>query len=166
VLPQLRDRRHAEELHRRPELPGQQVEGPVDPGRAAGHQPVQVGAPEHGRVGPQRERDRHVGPVPHPRVDQHGERRPDRLPDRRDQVGRGDGPVELPPAVVGQLHPVQPELHRPPRVGRPDRPLEQQLPRPASAQRLDVGPVQVGIEEVGRLPDRRPGPPGEVGVVE
>jgi hypothetical protein len=166
VLPQLRDRRHPKELHGGPELPGQQVEGPVHAGLAAGHQPVQVGAPEYGRVGPQSEGDRHVGPVPYAGVDQDGERRTDRLADRRDQVGRGDGPVELPPAVVGQLHPVQPELHRPPRVGRPHRSLEQQLPRPAGAQCLDVGPVQVGVEEVGRLPDRRPGPPGEVGVVE
>jgi hypothetical protein len=166
VLAQLRDRRHPEELRRGPELPGHQVEGPVHAGLAADHQPVQVGAPEYGRVGPERERDRHVRPVPDARVDQHGEGRPDGRADRRDQVHRGHRPVELPPAVVGQLYPVQPELHRAPRVGRPDRPLEQQLPRPAGAQRLDVGPIQVGIEEVGRLPNRRRRPPGEVGVVE
>jgi hypothetical protein len=106
VLAELGHRRHPEELQRGPELPDQQVEGPVHAGLAADHQPVEVGAPEHGRVRPQGERDRHVGAVPHARVDQDGERRPDRRADRRDQVGRRDGPVELSPAVVGQLHPV------------------------------------------------------------
>ncbi len=94
----------------------EQVERAVHAGLAASHQPVQVGPPERGRVGAQGERDRHVRPVAHTGVDQHRERRPHRLPHRRDQVNGRHGTVQLPPAVVGQLHPVHAKFERPPRV--------------------------------------------------
>jgi hypothetical protein len=166
VLAQLGHGRDPEELHGGLELPEQQVESAVHAGLAAGHQPVQVGAAEHGGVRAERQGDRHVGAVPHAGVDQHRERGPHRLPHRRDEVNRGDRPVQLPPAVVGQLHPVHPEFNRPPCVRGSYRPLQQQLARPPGAQLRDIRPVQVGVEEIRRLHHRRRRPSGEVGVVE
>ena len=166
MLAQLGDRSHPEELHRGLELPGEQVERAVHAGLAANHQPVHVGPPERRRVGAQGKRDRHVRPVAHTGIDQYRERRPHGLPHRRDQVNGRHGTVQLPSPVVGQLHTVHAKLKSPPGVRGSNRSLEQQLPRPPGPQVRNIGPVQVGLEEVRRLHHRCRRPPGEVGVVE
>ena len=69
---QLGDRTHAEQLHGPQELFGQDVERLVDPGLAARHQAVQVGASDGAGVRAERQRHGDIRTVPDAGVDQHG----------------------------------------------------------------------------------------------
>ena len=152
MLAQLGDRGHAEQLHRGPELAGQQVERPVHAGLAAGHQPVQVGPAEHGRVRAEGERDRHVRAVP--------------TPESTSSVN--DGPTASRTGAIRSTGATARSSCRPPWLDSwspstpsstarrasagPSGPLSSSLPAHLDAQVLDVRPVQVGVEEVRRLP--------------
>src|SRR5580704_3943863 len=144
---QLGRRTHAEQLHGPPELFGQDVQRLVHPQLAAGHQAIQVGAPDGAGVRAERQRHRDVRTVPDARVDQHGYVRPDGRADGGDQIDRRHRPVELAPAVVGKLQAVRSGGNREPGVSGPERALDDQLARPARPQFGDVVPVDARVEQ-------------------
>src|SRR6202050_2002831 len=94
--PQLPDRPNAHQLQRPPELSRQDVQRPVYPGLAPGHQPVEIGPPERPPDPPP---PRKPGPGPAPRINEPRPLGPDPPPHRHDQVDGSPRPVELPPAV-------------------------------------------------------------------
>jgi hypothetical protein len=127
---QLFQARHAEQSHGAFHLIGQDLDGAVDTGLAAGHQPVQVGATDQREPCAHRDRRDHVGTGHDPGVE-HDLDVAAHLGDHLgQQVERDRRPIELSATVIRQQDAVDPEVGDRSRVGDRLDALDHELARP------------------------------------
>ena len=137
---------HAEQLQRADDVGAQDLRDLRHARAAARHQPVEVGPPDEGGGGAERDGRHDVAAVHDAGVDEHLRPSAQRLDGGLDQLQRHGGAVELAAAVVGEQHAVGARVDHPERVVHALHALDHELARPGVAQPFDVGHGQRGVE--------------------
>ena len=173
---QVVDRAAAEAEQRLVDAGAEDLEHVGDAGLAVGRQPPEVGAADHHRAGPERQRLDDVAAAADAAVEQHLDLVADRVDDRRQRADRRRRAVEVVAAVVGDRDRVGADLDRAAGVVGVHHALDQKRAAPLLAQPGEVlpgrlrghHPLAVGAEEGrrrlapaaevrgGRAPARRP----------
>ena len=117
---------------------------------ALGGQRIGGGTPQQARLGTQGEHAHHVEPGANARIHQHGQVIAHRFGNRRQRLGRGEHPVELAAAMVGDHDAVGPETHRVLGVLRVEDALDDHRAFPEFADPFQVFPTDRRVEVVGQ----------------
>src|ERR1700733_14057353 len=136
----------AAERERADDLAPEEFERPEDailPG--AGDAP-KVRAADHDRAGAKRQRLDDIDSTPEAAVDEHRRPAADRLDHTGKRADRGDRPVELAPAMIGDDDPVGAAFDRLARFTGVQQTLDQERPAPLPAQPFDIAPADIRVQ--------------------
>ncbi|KAK9577476.1 hypothetical protein V6Z90_009153 [Aspergillus fumigatus] len=123
---------------------------------ARNSQSIRIRPPDQHHLRPERQRFGDIRtPPPPPRIKQHLQPVSHRIHNLRQHIKRPDGPILLPPPMIRLHNPLNPDLHRPPRIRHALDPLQHYRPVPMRLQEPNLLPRVAPPREDHLRPLRR-----------